>query len=83
MKLLIGLGFKIIFPHFSLRRSTSLFSVPVAPFPVLITVAAKKKKLPEDNSLFHCFYVFTFEVKRFNMKIPFLLMNSCYLFPYR
>ena len=85
MKLLIGLGFKISFSPFFITSFHELVlgpRCPVAPFPVLITVAAKKKKLPEDNSLFHCFYVFTFEVKRFNMKIPFLLMNSCYLFPY-
>ena len=87
VKLLIGLGFKISFSPFFITSFHELVlgpRCPVAPFPVSITVAAKKKKLPEDNSLFHCFYVFTFEVKRFNMKkpIPFLFMNSCYLFPY-
>lgn len=58
-------------------------------------IVAKKKIPAEDcfedtnerrtvtnNSLIHCLYVFIFEVKQFNMKIPFLLMNSCYLFPY-
>ena len=46
MKLLIGLGFKIIFSPFFITSFHELVlgpRCPVAPFPVLITLAAKKK----------------------------------------